>query len=199
MFSNKTCEVSWGIKKNIILARTNFVWYPSFILPFPAPCYVLRRLTHRMKSCRLPGPLAFIGVKLMESTSRILKNRRRNRLVQGFSDFKMPTSYLGIFLKCKFWFTRADLESITLHFYQTPGWFLLMLWKLLCKWQGLGYFPLFCLFPGLCILALAASTPLWQWFSTLGIHQNNLRGFWKPSILATSQILEISGGETQCQ
>ena len=151
------------------------------------------------KSCRLPGPLAFTGVRLMEITSRILKNKKRNRLEQGFSNFKMPTSYLGIFLKCKFWSTRAEVESIILHFYQTPGWFLLMLWKLLCKWKGLGYFSLFCLFLGLCILALAASTPLWQWFSTLGIYQNNLWGFWKPNILATSQIHEItiSGGETQ--
>lgn len=160
MFSNKTCEVSWGIKKKYHFGQIKFCVVPQLHPALSCPCYVLRRLTHMMKSCRLPGPLAFIGVKLMESTSRILKNKRRNRLEQGFSNFKMPTSYLGIFLKCKFWFTRADLESITLHFYQTPGWFLLMLRKLFCKWQGLEYFSLFCLFPGLCILALAASTPL---------------------------------------
>ena len=50
------------------------------------------------KSCRLPGPLAFTGVRLMEITSRILKNKKRNRLEQGFSNFKMPTSYLVKFM-----------------------------------------------------------------------------------------------------
>lgn len=55
-----------------------------------------------IESCRLPGPLASVGVRLMEGTSRIMKNKKRNRLEQSLSDFNMHTNYLGIFLKCKF-------------------------------------------------------------------------------------------------
>ena len=88
----------WDKEKNIILARSNSGFFPDSIsLHFFALFCVLGKLTQMIESCRLPGPLASVGVRLMEGTNRIMKNKKRNRLEQSLSNFNMHTNYLGSF------------------------------------------------------------------------------------------------------